>query len=161
MQRIAPDFNLPDQNGQSRKKSDYAGLWLVVFFYPKDNSINCTREICAFRDEFQIVKQFGNAEIVGINIDSVESHNKLARRRKINFPLLSDADGSIAKAYGAWRSNRPRLYDTFFSVRRNTYLVNPEGQIVKEYLSVKPGSHPEEVIIDLQAFQKQYEPKDK
>ncbi len=78
-------------------------------FYPKDNSAGCTKEACAFRDEHGIIAQFGNAEIVGINKDSVASHKKFAEKHHLNFPLLSDPKYEITKAYGAWNANRARL----------------------------------------------------
>ena len=150
MTRPAPNFKLPDQDGNLRTLADYKGEWLVLFFYPKDRSLNCTKEVCAFRDEHSIIGQFGNAEIVGINKDSVASHKRFSQKVDLNFPLLSDSSGTVTKAYGAWRSNKPRIYDTFFATRRNTYLINPKGMIVKEYMSVSPTDHALEVIEDLQ-----------
>ncbi len=149
----APDFKLMDQDGVQHSLSDYAGRWVVLFFYPKDRSLNCTREVCAFRDESAIIGQFGNAIIIGINHESVESHKKFAVKNKLSFSLLSDPDHLITQAYGAWRSNKPKLYDRVFPTRRNTYLINPEGYIVKRYLTVDPMSHAEEVIINLQKLQ--------
>lgn len=154
MKRPAPNFSLKDQDSVTRTLSDYAGSWLVLFFYPKDRSMNCVKEVCAFRDEHSIIAQFGNAAVVGINKESVVSHKRFSEKQNLNFPLLSDSDHSVTKAYGAWRSNRARPYDVFFATRRNTYLINPEGFIVKEYLSVSPGTHTEKVIQDLQSLQK-------
>ena len=153
MYRTAPDFELVDQDGSLHALKDYAGQWLILFFYPKDRSLNCTREVCAFRDESIIIGQFGNASVVGVNHESVDSHKNFARRRNLNFPLLSDVDNQVTRAYGAWRSNKPKVYDVLFPTRRNTYLINPEGKIVKEYLSVNPSGHAEEVISDLHKLQ--------
>lgn len=153
MPRPAPNFKLVDQNGKTHSLTDYTGRWLVLFFYPKDESLNCTREVCTFRDETSIISQFGNAAVVGINHESVQSHKNFARRQKLNFPLLSDVDHEVTQAYGAWRSNKPKFYDVLFSTRRNTYLINPAGQIVKEYLTVNPSSHAEQVILDLHEMQ--------
>ncbi|MDL2362794.1 MAG: peroxiredoxin [Patescibacteria group bacterium] len=154
MLRRAPNFSLPDQNGFIRSKKDYAGKWLVLFFYPKDRSLNCTRQVCAFRDESVIIGQFGNAEIVGVNHESIASHKSFATRKHLNFPLLSDEDYAVTKAYGAYKTNRPKPYDLIFSTRRNTYLIDPAGNIVKEYLSITPGRHAQEVISDLHELQK-------
>ena len=153
MRRAAPNFELPDQNGKIHTLGDYTGKWLVVFFYPKDGSLNCTREVCAFQDEYNIIKQFGNAEVVGVNSESVGSHKHFSDKQGLSFPLLSDDNGKVTKAFGAWRGNKPKLYDIVFPTRRNTYLVNPEGQIIKEYIAVDPIKHPEEVIQDLQKLQ--------
>ena len=153
MAKTAPNFKLPDQNGDIRTLDEFKGRWLVVFFYPKDNSLNCVREVCAFRDEHSIIAQFGNAEVIGINNAPVVSHEKFATKQKLNFPILSDESLEVTKAYGAWRTGKPKIYDAVFATRRNTYLVNPKGQIVKEYLSVNPATHAEEVIQDLQALQ--------
>jgi peroxiredoxin Q/BCP len=155
MKKLAPDFNLKDQNSVSHKLADYKGDWLVLFFYPKDRSLNCTKEVCTFRDEYSIIGQFGNAKIVGINRGTIASHKKFGEKNNISFPLLSDENGVTTKAYGAWRSNKPALYDLPFATRRNTYLINPQGEIVKEYLKVNPRNHAFEVIQDLQILSKQ------
>lgn len=154
MSKRAPDFSLLDQDGVTHKLSDYAGRWLVVFFYPMDGSVNCTREVCAFRDEHAIIKQFGNAEVVGINKGSVASHKKFSSKNRLNFPLLSDLTHEITKSFGAWRSNSPRsLVDRAFKTRRNTYIINPEGEIVQEFLGIDPKEQVVEVIQALQRLQ--------
>lgn len=152
MKKQAPNFKLPDQDGVERSLADYQGKWLVLFFYPKDNSLNCTKEVCSFRDEYTIIGQFGNAEVIGINKGTVASHKKFVENNNINFPLLSDEGGAVTKAYGAWRSNKPAFYDLPFFTRRNTYLISPQGKIFKEYLSVNVSDHAQQVIRDLQKF---------
>lgn len=154
MAKTAPSFNLPDQNGTMRSLSEYRGRWVVVYFYPHDWSPNCTKEACSFRDEYQIISQFGDAEVIGINQGSVKSHKRFADRNKLNFPLLSDKDHEIAKQYGAWRTRPAKYYDVPFGTRRNTYIINPQGKIVKSYIKVDPNKHAEEVINDLQKLQK-------
>jgi peroxiredoxin Q/BCP len=154
MIRKAPNFELFDQDGVIRKLKDYAGNWLVVFFYPMDGSVNCTREACAFRDEHEIIGQFGNAEVVGINKGSVAGHKKFANRNHLNFPLLSDPSREVTKAYLAWRTGHARsIFDRAFGTRRNTYIVNPDGEIVQEFLGVKPFNHVDDVIHSLQSLQ--------
>ncbi len=153
MNQQAPNFKLLDQDGISRSLSDYLGKWLVLYFFPKDNSPGCTKEACAFRDEHAVIAQFGNAEIVGINKASVTDHKRFAAKHHLNFSLLSDPTHEVTKAYGAWRSGRARLIDKPFATRRNTYLINPEGVIVKEYLGVNPKNHAAEIIQDLQELQ--------
>jgi peroxiredoxin Q/BCP len=150
----APAFSLQDQDGVTRSLKDYLGGWVVVYFYPNDHSLNCTKEACNFRDEYRITSQFGNATIIGINKGSVESHKRFAERHHLNFPILSDPDHKVTSAYGAWRTTPVKFYDRPFGTRRNTYLVNPEGRIAKSYLGVNPNDHAQEVINDLQDLQK-------
>jgi peroxiredoxin Q/BCP len=149
----APTFSLPDQDGLVHDLEDYAGKWLVLFFYPKDRTINCTREACSFRDERMIIAQFGNAEIVGINDGSIASHKQFADENHLNFPLLSDPDHKVTEAYGAWRTGKFALVDRMYNTRRNTYIINPEGKIVKIYRGVSVKNHVEKVIQDLQKLQ--------
>jgi len=153
--RKAPDFTLPDQNGKTHRLNDYAGRWVVVYFYPQDNSLNCTKEACNFRDEYRALEQFGNAAVIGINHGSVESHKRFAEQHHLNFPILSDTGHRITEAFGAWRTNPSRPLDKLYGTRRNTYIINPEGHIVREYLSPKVRDHVEQVISDLQELQAQ------
>lgn len=153
MTKKAPAFSLPDQNGITRTLTDYSGHWLVVYFYPNDKSLNCKREACYFRDEQKVIAQFGNTAIIGINKGSVQSHKKFVERNHLNFPILSDPTHEITKAYGAWRSNPVKWHDRSFATRRNTYLIDPKGHIVKEYLGVTPRGHVETIISDLQKLQ--------
>jgi peroxiredoxin Q/BCP len=154
MTRDAPDFSLFDQDGIIRKLKDYAGKWLVVFFYPMDGSVNCTREACAFRDEHEIIGQFGNAEIIGINKASISSHKRFAVRNHLSFPLLSDPEAKITKAYGAWKTNNAQsIFDKLYATRRNTYIVNPKGRIVQEFIGIKTKNHVDDVIHSLQSLQ--------
>jgi peroxiredoxin Q/BCP len=152
---MAPAFTLPDQDSVVRSLADYRGKWVVLYFYPRDESLNCTVEACTFRDEYRIISQFGAAEVIGVNKGSVASHKRFAERFHLNFPILSDSGHSVTKAYGAWKVGLPRkLLDMPFSTRRNTYIIDPEGMIAKQYVSVNPNDHAAEVISDLQALQK-------
>lgn len=151
--RTAPDFKLLDQEGNTRRLADYKGRWLVVYFYPDDRSLNCRREACFFRDEQKILAQFGNTGVVGINKGSVESHKHFSDKNHLNFPILSDPEHKITEAYGAWRSKPVKWHDRPWATRRNTYLVNPSGKIVKEYLGITPNGHVETIIQDLQKLQ--------
>jgi peroxiredoxin Q/BCP len=153
--KTAPDFTLHDQKGIQHSLRDYRGHWVVLYFYPRDNSLGCTTEACNFRDEYRIIAQFGAAEVIGINKGSVKSHQQFARRHHLEFPILSDPGHKVTKAYGAWLRGftTARLLDKPFGTRRNTYLIDPDGNIVKEYITVNPDAHAAEVITDLQAFQ--------
>jgi len=149
----APDFSLPDQDGIERSLADYRGRWVVLYFYPRDDSLNCVYEACSFRDEYQIIGQFGNAEVIAINKGSVRSHKEFAVKHRLNFLVLSDAGHKITSLYGAWRSNKGKLVDIAFGTRRNTYIIDPAGNIVKTYLGVSAKNHVEKVITDLQDLQ--------
>lgn len=152
----APDFTLPDQNGVDRSLTDYLGRWVVLYFYPKDNTLNCIHEACRFRDENHIISQFGNAEVIAINKGSVSSHKKFSDKHHLNFLVLSDAGHKVTSLYGAWRSNRGKFYDMAFGTRRNTYIIDPAGNIAKAYLGVNVKNHVERVITDLQGLQAHY-----
>lgn len=131
---MAPDFSLPDQNNVMHSLSDYKGKWLIVYFYPKDQTPGCIKEACSFRDH---VSEFTkrNIAIVGISKDSVVSHQKFAGKYHLPFPLLSDESAQAIKAYGAWG--------------RNTYLINPRGEIAKTYERVNPLTHVSQILKDL------------
>jgi peroxiredoxin Q/BCP len=143
----APDFNLPDQNGNLHKLEDYKGKWLILYFYPKDDTPGCTKEACNFRDASNDYKKLG-VSIIGISKDSIKSHQKFAEKHKLNFPLLADEDGSVIKSYGAW-GEKSMFGKKYMGILRNTYLINPDGEIQKEYKGVKPEIHNKEILKDL------------
>lgn len=148
----SPNFSLPDQTGTTRKLNDYAGRWVVLYFYPKDDTPGCTTEACNFRDEREIIAELGNAIVIGISKDSVKSHARFAEKHNLNFTLLSDEDHKVAEAYGSWGPKK-FMGREFLGVKRDTYLINPEGMIVKEYKGVNPKNHVAEIIADLQTLQ--------
>jgi peroxiredoxin Q/BCP len=144
----APDFALPDQNNEIKSLADYAGKWLVVYFYPKDDTPGCTKEACSFRDGRDIIKSLG-ADVVGISKDSVASHKKFADKHNLTFTLLSDTSLETIKAYGAWGEKKfmGRVFD---GIQRNTYLISPDGELVKTYEGVNPLTHVGSLLKDLQ-----------
>lgn len=140
----APDFSLPDQNGKIHKLGDYAGKWLIIYFYPKDDTPGCTKEACGFIS-------FPNASVIGISKDSVKSHAKFAAKYHLNFPILSDESLETIKAYEAW--GKKKLYGLEYEgIFRKTYLINPKGEIVKVYEKVKPATHSAEILKDLEGL---------
>lgn len=141
----APDFSLPDQNGQIHTLKEYAGKWLVLYFYPKDETPGCTAEACAFRDGREDLIAI-NAEVVGISSDSVESHKKFADKHSLNFTILADPEKGIIKAYDA-------LNHITRGVRRVTFLIDPSGKIVKDYQDVSPSTHALQIMEDIQQLQ--------
>lgn len=148
----APDFHLQDQHGDYKSLKDYAGKWLVLYFYPKDDTPGCTTEACNFRDERDAIAELGNAEVIGISKDSVKSHAKFAEKHNLNFTLLSDPNHEVIEAYDSWGPKK-FMGREFLGVHRNTFLVNPAGTIVKEYKGVNPKSHAAEIIADLKQLQ--------
>lgn len=152
MSKPAPDFTLPDQNGKHHSLKDYAGNWLVLYFYPKDDTPGCTTEACAFRDERELIAELGNAEIVGVSKDSVASHKKFAEKYKLNFTILSDESTEVLKAYGAW-TEKGMFGKKYMGVTRSTVIIDPAGNIVKTYPNVDPINHAAEIIKDLKDLQ--------
>ena len=148
----APDFSRPDQTGTIRTLKDYKGKWIVLYFYPRDNTSGCTTEACNFRDERDAIAEFGNAEVIGVSKDTVRSHANFAKKNNLNFTLLSDEDHSMTDAYGSWGLKK-FMGREFLGIHRDTYLINPEGKIVKEYKGVNPKLHAGEIIADLKKLQ--------
>ncbi len=149
----APNFKLQDQNGEYKSLKDYSGKWIVLYFYPKDNTPGCTKEACNFRDAREQIELMTGAVVIGISKDSVTSHKKFADKHKLNFSLLSDPEHVTTSAYGAW-GPRKFLGREFFGTHRNTYLIDKTGNIVKEYLGVNPTTHAVQLINDLKELDK-------
>lgn len=143
----APNFSLPDQNNNIHTLEQYAGKWVIVYFYPKDATPGCTKEACNFRDGREVLEATG-AVVLGISKDSVASHKKFADAHKLNFTLLSDTSTETIQAYGAW-GKKKFMGREYMGIERNTYLINPNGEIVKEYKGVNPLTHVGELLKDL------------
>ena len=123
----APSFTLPDENGKMVSLSDYAGKWLVVYFYPKDDTPGCTKEACDFtdnRNEFAGL----NAEIVGISRDNADAHQEFIAKYNLNLSLLSDPDHAVHEAYGAW-GTKINYGKEILGVIRSTFIISPDGEI--------------------------------
>lgn len=141
----APDFSLKDSEGSVHTLADYKGKWLVLYFYPKDDTPGCTIEACAMRDARDELTGLG-AEVVGVSRDEAASHDKFKAKHNLNFTLLSDPDKQAMEAYGAW--GRGRFGKE--GVLRKTFIINPEGQVVKVYGRVTPLGHGNQVVTELQ-----------
>ena len=140
----APDFTLPDKNGDLVSLSDLRGKKVVLYFYPKDNTPGCTRQACAFGSAYKEFEE-KNAVIIGISKDSVVSHAKFAEKYKLPFILLSDENLDVIKAYGAWKNKK--LYGrTFLGVVRTTYVIDENGIVIAAMPKVKPDTNAEEVL---------------
>jgi peroxiredoxin Q/BCP len=143
----APAFSLPDQDGNMHSLSDYAGKWLVLYFYPKDETPGCTTEACNFRDGREAIAKVGdNIEVVGVSKDSVKSHRKFITNHSLNFTLLSDEGHKTIKAYDAWG---------ILGTKRITVIISPTGEIARTYKNVNPETHVGEIITDLAELLKQ------
>jgi thioredoxin-dependent peroxiredoxin len=144
---IAPDFTLPDQNDESHKLSDYRGQWVLLYFYPKDDTAGCTKEACMIRDEFPAFGKL-KAKVFGVSIDSIASHKKFSEKYNLPFTLLADEKKSVVKKYGVWAKKKfmGREYE---GTLRTSFLIDPKGKIVKIYENVNPPRHAKEVLEDL------------
>jgi len=141
---MAPDFSLPDETGLERSLKDYRGKWVVLYFYPKDDTPGCTTEACNFRDDYSAYEKAG-VTIIGVSKDSPNSHAKFKAKYQLPFSLLADVEHKVADQYGVWGRKKymGKEYDGMF---RTTYLIDPEGKIVKVFENVKPADHSAEVL---------------
>ena len=140
----AKDFKLLDENGKHHTLSDYKGKWLVLYFYPKDDTPGCTIEACGLRDKLHELQSFG-VEVVGVSKDSVQSHKKFIEKYHLNFPILSDESKSVIMKYKSWGVKK-FMGREFEGTIRNTYLINPKGKVEKFYEKVNPLSHSSEIL---------------
>jgi peroxiredoxin Q/BCP len=140
----APDFELASDTGEKVKLSDFRGSSVVLFFYPKDDTPGCTKEACQFRDAYSEFRAKG-AVILGVSPDGEASHVKFRDKYELPFTLLSDPDKEVAKAYGVWREKK--MYGKLFlGIHRSTFVIGPDGTVVKAMRGVKPDGHPEQVL---------------
>lgn len=142
----APAFSLADQSGKSRTLAEFRGKWVVLYFYPKDDTPGCTEEACNFRDDIFALSQMG-AQVIGVSLDDSASHAQFAKKYSLPFPLLADPSGAVTDSYGALpRGSR--------YAKRYTFLIDPAGKVAKVYTSVETSRHSVEVIEDLKRFSK-------
>ena len=144
----APNFALQDQNNITHTLSDYEGQWLVLYFYPKDDTPGCTTQACDFRDAVKRIIA-SKAVVFGLSLDSVTSHKLFAEKYNLPFSLLADETGEVSELYDSLRNLL-----VYKVAKRNTFIVDPEGNIAKIYLSVDPKTHSEMVLNDLNSIQK-------
>jgi len=144
----APDFTLPDIEGNIHTLDEYKGKWIVLYFYPKDDTPGCTTEACSLRDARDTLAEMG-AEIIGISKDDANSHEKFKAKYSLNFTLLTDTEGVVIDAYGAWGK---KMYGRE-GILRKTFIIDPTGQVQKVYGRVTPMGHGEQVIEELKRLQ--------
>jgi peroxiredoxin Q/BCP len=140
---IAPGFEAPDQNGTVHTLNEYHGKWILLYFYPKDDTPGCTTEACGLRDNFAELSK--HLEIIGVSADTVASHKKFEEKYHLPFTILADPEKKILQAYGT---------DGTLFAKRTSFLINPEGKIVKIYEKVKPDVHAREIIADFSSLAK-------
>ena len=145
----APDFTLLDQDGTAHSLNDEKGKWVLLYFYPKDNTPGCTKQACALRDEFPAFEKL-NCTVFGISVDSVISHKKFAEKFSLPFTLLSDTEKNIVEAYGVWQKKKLAGRE-YLGIVRTSFLINPNGKIAKIYERVNPETHAIEVLQDVPA----------
>jgi peroxiredoxin Q/BCP len=146
----APDFSLPDQNGETHKLSDFRGKWLVLYFYVKDDTPGCTEQACKFRDDIHQLGELG-AQVVGVSVDNTASHADFAKKYSLPFPLLADSKGETAARYDSLRGDGSLA-------KRNTFVIDPQGRIARIYLSASTSRNSAEVIGDLKKLKSGQKP---
>jgi len=144
----APDFKLQDQDGKWHELTDYRGKWVALYFYPKDQTPGCTAQACEFRDNVAGFREAG-VVILGISVDDVDSHRKFADKHSLPFKLLADPSKETVRKYGVLKSYIGGMQ----LARRDTFVIDPEGRIVKRYVDVEPKSHSQQVLRDIKELQ--------
>jgi peroxiredoxin Q/BCP len=144
----APNFTLNDAKGNKHSLTDYRGKYLVLYFYPKNDTPGCTKEACHFRDDMTQLEKLG-AKVVGVSVDSSESNGKFAEKYNLPFTLLADTDGKVAASYDALTNLL-----VIKIAKRHTFLIGPDGKIKKIYTNVNVSNHSQQIIDDLQAILK-------
>lgn len=147
----APNFTLPDQEGQEHTLSAYKGSPVVLYFYPKDHTSGCTTEACGFRDDYSAYQKAG-VTILGVSPDSPKTHTNFIAKHDLPFTLLADTEREVLKLYGAW--GLKKMYGREYEgVLRTTYLIGADGKIAKIYEKVKPAAHSAEILADLKELE--------
>lgn len=152
LKSLAPDFTLPDQNGASHTLSDYRGAWVLLYFYPKDDTAGCTKEACMIRDSFPAFGKL-KAKVLGVSVDSVASHKKFAAKYKLPFTLLADEEKKVVKKYGVW-GKKKFMGREYMGTMRTSFLIDPRGKIANIYEKVDPIVHADAVLRDLKELAK-------
>lgn len=150
MSMKAQNFSLLDQNNYTHSLGKYKGQFVLLYFYPKDDTPGCTIEACSFRDNLIELKKLG-VVVLGVSGDDVESHKKFVKKFDLNFPLLADTDNEVGKAYGVY-GEKTMFGNLLMGYHRQSFLINPHGEIVKHYEKVKPEEHVAEIIGDVKKY---------
>lgn len=147
LRKKAPEFTLADQDNTIHKLSDYRGKWVILYFYPKDDTPGCTKQACSFRDSLGELKKL-NVVVLGVSADSPLSHKKFAQKHQLSFPLLADPKKEVIKSYGAW-GKKKSMGKEYEGILRTTFLIDKNGIVQKVYENVKPDQHAQELLTDV------------
>lgn len=145
----APIFSLPNQDNIYKTLDQHRGKWVILYFYPMDDTPGCTTEACSFRDATDRIIA-NKAVVYGISVDNVESHKRFSDNYQLSFSILSDSDGKVSESYDSLAK-----FINWKVAMRNTYIINPKGIIVKKYIGVDPNTHVQQVLKDLMILQTQ------
>lgn len=145
--QVAPNFALSDQNGVEHTLKQYLGKWVILYFYPKDDTPGCTKEACNFRDNFSALKKEGMV-VLGVSCDSIQKHAKFVEKYTLPFTLLSDEEKKVVEMYGVWVKKK-FMGREYMGINRTTFLIDSKGIIVHLYENVKPSDHAEEIMTDM------------
>ncbi len=152
LQTQAPDFRLQDQDNREHSLADYRGQYILLYFYPKDMTPGCTIEAQGFRDTLNDLKAV-NVQVLGVSADTCQSHKKFAQHHHLNFPLLADIDHAVCQTYGVYEE-KSMFGNTFFGILRESFLIDPQGVIIKHYQKVNSKHHAQDVFNDVQTLQR-------
>lgn len=145
--QTAPDFSLVDQAGKTQQLSKYAGKWIVLYFYPKDDTPGCTEEACHFRDDISQLQRLG-VQVLGVSVDSATSHAEFSKKHGLPFPLLADTDGTVCAAYQALFTLGPIKF-----AKRHSFIITPQGKIARIYRKVDTATHSVDIITAIKELQ--------
>lgn len=143
----APDFKLLDQNEKEHTLKDYKGEWLLIYFYPKDDTPGCTKEACGIRDNFSTFTKEG-IQVLGVSKDSTAKHKKFEEKYELPFTLLADTETEMCQAYGVW-GQKKFMGREYMGINRMSFIISPDGKIAKIYEKVKPAEHAVEILNDI------------
>lgn len=149
----APAFKLQDQDGTTHTLKDHVGKWLIIYFYPKDDTPGCTKEACTIADIYKDFARLG-VTVIGVSKDSVKSHKKFAEKYNLPFTLLADTETTMLEKYKALKE-KSMFGKSFLGIQRVSYLIDPDGKIAKVYPKVDPANHAVELLADIKALQKE------
>lgn len=146
--KTAPAISLPDQDDNTRSLREFTGKKVLLYFYPKDDTPGCTQEACNFRDRLNELASH-DVQVIGVSKDTVRSHKKFAEKFDLNFPLLADVDKQTCNDYGVM-VEKSMFGKKYMGIQRDSFLIDENGLVIKHYQKVKPATHVDDVIADLQ-----------
>lgn len=152
LKQKAPQFKTVDQNGKLHELKEWQGKWLILYFYPKDDTPGCTKEACSFRDNFAKFKK-KRIVVVGISADDKKTHKRFAKKYNLPFMLLADNKKEVIKKYNVW-GKKTFMGHSYLGIKRTTFLIDPSGKVAKIYENVKPDDHALQIIEDLKQIKR-------